>query len=102
MRFLPRGENYAYATAKSMCALLKYGSGMPFYRFSRFQRNLGSLIPPSTQWDAVEDVADAATYFIRTIAHVYRVDRSAKNLSPELRLTRHQKLSLPIMEKLKR
>lgn len=45
-------------TAGSMIALLKYGSGLPFYRLEKLQENLGMPLPASTQWDIVERVAD--------------------------------------------
>src|SRR5262249_60552437 len=38
-------------TAASMVAVLKYGSGVPFYRLAGLQANLGIPLPPSTQWD---------------------------------------------------
>ena len=41
------------ATAGSMIALLKYGSGMPFNRLQGLQGNLGLPLPASTQWDIV-------------------------------------------------
>ena len=41
------------ATAGSMIALLKYGTGMPFNRFEGLQGNLGIPLPASTQWDIV-------------------------------------------------
>ncbi len=41
------------ATAGSMIALLKYGSGMPFNRFQGLQGHLGIPLPASTQWDIV-------------------------------------------------
>jgi transposase len=45
------------ARAKAMIALLKYGSGMPFYRLQRLQHNLGIPLPTSTQWEIVEETA---------------------------------------------
>jgi transposase len=45
------------ATAGSMIALLKYGTGMPFNRMQGLQGNLGIPLPASTQWDIVGDVA---------------------------------------------
>ena len=45
------------ATAGSMIALLKYGSGMPFNRFAGLQGNLGIPLPASTQWDIVRTQA---------------------------------------------
>ncbi len=41
------------ATAASMIALLKYGSGLPFNRMQGLQGNLGIPLPASTQWDIV-------------------------------------------------
>jgi len=51
------GEQKYDARAGSMIALLKYGSGLPFNRLGGLQRNLGIPLPPSTQWDIVEEVA---------------------------------------------
>ncbi len=45
------------ATAGSMIALLKYGTGMPFNRFKGLQGDLGIPLPASTQWDIVSGVA---------------------------------------------
>jgi hypothetical protein len=41
------------ATAGSMIALLKYGSGMPFNRSAGLQRYLEIPLPASTQWDVI-------------------------------------------------
>jgi hypothetical protein len=41
------------ASVTSMTGLLKYGSGMPFYRLEKLQRSLGIPLPASTQWDLV-------------------------------------------------
>jgi transposase len=46
------------ATAGSMIALLKYGSGMPFHRLDGLQENLGIPLPASTQWDIVHAKAE--------------------------------------------
>jgi transposase len=46
------------ATAASMIALLKYGSGLPFNRLEGLQGNLGIPLPASTQWDIVRDAAE--------------------------------------------
>ena len=43
----------------SMIAILKYGSGMPFYRIAKLQWSLGVPLPASTQWDVVEMMANA-------------------------------------------
>ena len=50
------GEKYD-ATAGAMIAVLKYGSGVPFYRLRQLQDNLGIPLPESTQWEIVEEVA---------------------------------------------
>jgi transposase len=41
------------ATAGSMIALLKYGSGMPFNRAAGLQRYMEIPLPASTQWDVI-------------------------------------------------
>ena len=47
------------ATAASMIAVLKYGSGMPFNRLAGLQRNLEIPLPASTQWDVIAAFAPA-------------------------------------------
>ncbi len=44
-------------TAASMIGLLKYGSGLPFNRLERLQRNMGIPLPAATQWEVVERAA---------------------------------------------
>ena len=46
------------ASSGSMIALLKYGSGFPFYRMERLQDNLEIPLPASTQWEIVKEAAD--------------------------------------------
>lgn len=45
------------ATAASMIALLKYGSGLPFNRLQGLQESLGIPLPASTQWDVIQPAA---------------------------------------------
>ncbi len=45
-------------TAGAMIALLKYGSGMPFYRLEKLEHLLGIPLPASTQWEIVEETAE--------------------------------------------
>ena len=52
------GDKKYDETAASMMALLKYGSGVPFYRLNKLQSNLGTPLPPSTQWDVVKETAE--------------------------------------------
>lgn len=49
------------ATAGSMIALLKYGSGLPFNRLAGLQGHLEIPLPASTQWDVVAAVARLLT-----------------------------------------
>ena len=51
------GEEKYDATAASMIALLKYGSGLPFNRLQGLQESLGIPLPASTQWDVVHATA---------------------------------------------
>jgi len=46
------------ATAASLIALLKYGSGMPFNRLAELQASLGLPLPAATQWDIVHATAE--------------------------------------------
>src|SRR5205807_75288 len=52
------GDDKYDATAGSMVALLKYGTGVPFHRQEQLQQSLGIPLPASTQWDIVSDLAD--------------------------------------------
>jgi transposase len=54
------GEQKYDVTVGSMIALLKYGSGTPFYRAEKLQANLGIPLPASTQWDIVRAQAERA------------------------------------------
>jgi transposase len=45
------------ASSGSMMALLKYGSGLPFYRLEGLQESLGLPLPASTQWGIVKELA---------------------------------------------
>lgn len=47
------------ATSASVIGILKYGSGVPFYRLEGLQGNLGMPLPASTQWEIVEEAASA-------------------------------------------
>ena len=59
------GDDKYDSGAGAMVALLKYGSGMPFYRLQGLQESLGIPLPASTQWEIVEEVG-------RKIDSVYR------------------------------
>jgi hypothetical protein len=44
-------------TVASIIGLLKYGSGMPFYRLAGLQGNVGIPLPAGTQWKIIWDAA---------------------------------------------
>ena len=75
-------------TAASMVAVLKYGSGVPFYRLAGLQDNLGIPLPVSTQWDMMAEAAaplePAYAELIRQAAQgevVYNDDTAARILA---------------------
>lgn len=45
-------------TANASIALLKYGTGVPFYRLEKLQESLGIPLPSSSQWDQMEKTGD--------------------------------------------
>ena len=45
------------ASVGVMVGLMRYGSGMPFYRLERLQKSLGVPLPSSVQWEQVDRVA---------------------------------------------
>ena len=48
------GEEKYDESAAAMIAQLRYGSGVPFYRLERLERNLGIPLPAATQWEVIE------------------------------------------------
>ena len=75
-------------TAASMVAVLKYGSGVPFYRLAGLQDNLGIPLPVSTQWDmmaaAAAPLEPAYAELIRQAAQgqvLYNDDTAARILA---------------------
>jgi hypothetical protein len=53
--------------AKVIVAVLKYGYGMPFFRLGQLQCHLGVPLPPGTQWQLVEEVANAVFPVYKTL-----------------------------------
>ncbi len=51
------GEQKYDETAAAMIGLLRYGSGVPFYRLEGLEGSLGIPLPASTQWEIVEATA---------------------------------------------
>jgi transposase len=47
------------ASCASMIALLRYGSGLPFYRLQGLQASLHVPLPDATQWDIVKQAVSA-------------------------------------------
>ena len=82
------GKEKYDAKSGAMLALLKYGSGVPLYRLGKLQASLGMPLPPSTQWEIIENVADKIhpvyTELIRQAAQgkvLYNDDTTMKILS---------------------
>ena len=69
-------EKYDETTA-AMIALLKYGSGMPFYRLEKLEQALGIPLPASTQWEIVEDAGGGHPSGARRTDPASRARRSA-------------------------
>ena len=44
-------------TAAGMIGLLKYGTGIPFYRLQKLEASLGIPLPAATQWEVVQRAA---------------------------------------------
>lgn len=68
---LPEGMSptkYDHSCA-SMLAVLRYGSGMPFYRLEGLQGNLNVPLPDATQWDIVANAVDAPRTVFRELIH---------------------------------
>lgn len=53
------GEDKYQASAKVSIVMMKYASGLPFYRLEKQQAYQQIPLPASTQWELVEEVADA-------------------------------------------
>jgi transposase len=51
------GDQKYDATAASMIAVLKYGSGVPFHRMQRLESDLGIPLAAATQWQIVAETA---------------------------------------------
>jgi transposase len=83
------GDDKYDDAAMAIVALLKYGTGFPFYRLSRLQLSFGVPLPPSTQWKLCEVTGKAISpvfyHLIREAAQaglLYIDDTTAKILGP--------------------
>lgn len=88
------GDEKYDASATSMVALLKYGTGLPFHRIETLQAGMGIPMPAATQWDLVNTgattIACAHEELINQAAQsrvVYNDDTTMK----VLQLTRAQR-----------
>ena len=70
------GEEKYDATAASMIALLKYGSGLPFNRLEGLQESLRIPLPASTQWDIVHTTAKAIAPIYRELIRQAEIGRA--------------------------
>jgi len=82
------GDEKYDAASGAIIALLKYGSGVPFYRLENLQDSLGIPLPSSTQWEIVEEVAGKIDPIYRQLIKeaaqgdiIYNDDTVAKILS---------------------
>jgi transposase len=50
--------------------MTRYGAGMPGYRLANLQESFGIPLAPSTQWDLVEDAADA---YLPVVQEIHRL-----------------------------
>lgn len=87
------------ASAATMVALLKYGTGAPFHRLARLQANLGIPLPASTQWELVqkqagllEPVMDELARLAAQAEVVFNDDTTMKLIDrPDLRFDRKER-----------
>jgi hypothetical protein len=80
-------ETYA-VSVKVALAVAHYHLGLPFKRIESFQRLVGMPLPDATQWELVEEVADATYPVYEHLKHlgaqqplVYQDDTGARILS---------------------
>lgn len=68
------GDEKYDASATSMVALLKYGTGLPFHRIETLQSGMGIPLPAATQWDLVNAGANNIT-----CAHEELINQAAQS-----------------------
>ena len=80
------GQRYGYS-AVSMVALLKYAAAFPWYRLSDLQVMLGTPVTPSSLWDMMEGLGNAAQpiyQFLKklaAIAPLYYLDDTTNRIT---------------------
>ncbi|RLB66525.1 MAG: IS66 family transposase, partial [Deltaproteobacteria bacterium] len=69
------GEEKYDANAQAVIALLKYGSGMPFYRIEKLQKRMGIPLPSSTQFEIVDKLAgELEPVYLELLRHAAQGD----------------------------
>lgn len=53
------GKEKYDASVGVMVGLMRYGSGMPFFRLEQLQRSMGVLLPASVQWELVLQTSES-------------------------------------------
>ena len=69
-----------------MVSVLRYGSGMPFYRLERLQRSLGVPLPAATQWELVAETAQAVEPIFEQLIDVAAQAQSLSNDDTSMRV----------------
>ena len=104
------GEEKYDASVGVMVGLMRYGSGMPFYRLERLQKSLGVPQGCNCNVHARRNFVEIQSAFpeecrkvVESFSEIYRVEAQAKadGLAPKERLEVHQAGSQPVMEELK-
>ena len=76
-------------TAASMIALFKYGGGFPWTRLGKLQNCLGIPLPPSTQWDIVQDACRAIEPAFEELQHQAAQGKVIHNDDTAMKILEH-------------
>jgi len=63
------GEKKYDESAAAMIGLLKYGSGVPFYRLAGLEASLGIPLPAATQWEIIAETAEVLRPAFKELIH---------------------------------
>lgn len=81
-------------SAAAMVGMLKYGTGVPFYRLEKLQEKMGIPLPASVQWElaeaAAQDLVPVHEESIRTAAQASLIHNDDTTMKI-LKLTREQR-----------
>jgi transposase len=78
-------------TAVAMIALLKYGTGVPFYRMERLEQQLGMPLPASTQWELMEAAAKWLQFILDELIRVAARGEVMHNDDTSMRVLRMER-----------